>query len=241
LPLAATYEQSFVWILIPIILLLPNYLLADCMYYVVRRIAVEEIGMVLWNLTHVIWRQSQLYACSFPIAVMAFYEGTTTAFRAATKFTDNTKWVSFAGAWAAFTPMNMTGYWATFVLIFNIVCVVVSCVYVNRKSIIRILVTLFVCSINILGVGEIAYNLTVGLCLRNICGEKEKKQTSGEGKKERKLFSRLPIWWVFRLDRVCVLLAVVLLIIRIARTGKDNNLKTISKLLGNAFKKLGGG
>merc|ERR1712169_120099 len=69
-----------------------NAFMADSMCRIVRKLNPHTAK---WNYTMVLWRASQLYACSFAYSFLSFLSGTKSAYNAQFHDADLTMWSSF--------------------------------------------------------------------------------------------------------------------------------------------------
>lgn len=92
LPLSGTLGRALFWMWGSFFLRLPAAFMADVMC---RLVSFLNPHTKKWNYTMVLWRSSQLYACSFAYTFLSVLSGTRSAFNAKFYDADLTMWSSF--------------------------------------------------------------------------------------------------------------------------------------------------
>mmetsp|Transcript_9641 Transcript_9641/g.14517 ORF Transcript_9641/g.14517 Transcript_9641/m.14517 type:complete len:1159 (+) Transcript_9641:48-3524(+) len=92
LPMSSNLYRAMFWMWTALILRMTNAFMADSMCRIVRKLNPHTAK---WNYTMVLWRASQLYACSFAYSFLSFLSGTKSAYNAQFHDADLTMWSSF--------------------------------------------------------------------------------------------------------------------------------------------------
>lgn len=92
LPLSSTPERALFWMWCSLVLRLTSAFMSDVMVRILRHLNQHTAK---WNFTMVLWRSSQLYACSFAYSFLSFLSGTRSAYNARFHDADLTMWASF--------------------------------------------------------------------------------------------------------------------------------------------------
>jgi len=98
-PLSSSPERSLFWGFAATIIRLPPAIMTDRIVNMCRFLCLKTDD---WNYSMVLWRSSQLYACSFAYSLLSVITGTSNAFRAKFFDSDLTMWSSFRVSDAAY-------------------------------------------------------------------------------------------------------------------------------------------
>lgn len=202
IPLASSLNQSLSWGYIALFLGLPSTVISEQIIWIYKSMNPQVVQQN-WNFNLVLWRSSQLYACSFAYACLSVQAGTITAYTARFRDGDNTAWSSFRisddvmnsaamrvrkakkclsleyynavkALWSLklqklyinlFQPDFVTRYYAGFILLFNIGCILVSIGITNAGDFNYTTTTIIVCGLNIFLSLDIAMLLVPDLTL----------------------------------------------------------------------------
>jgi hypothetical protein len=233
-------SDSFFWVLVPIILLFPNYFISECFYYSLRRSVLGSTGggtgtegLLFEDSVNGFSRQASFYSVSTPLMILAFFKGTAAAFETALLSRDTTRWnqntnPSIKRSKYSLTALSIVSLYAFCILCFNIVVLIYSIVIKNTGDLTTILATIVICTANILLVLELVYTLTFDICLSSqhvspIC---------------RRTCLSCCRYFSFRLELLLLTIGLGYLVYRIYMNNDNQNLLTIKDIISHRFRKL---
>jgi len=91
---AHTKAQALTWVWISLLLRLPTVFLTDYLILLAKHLLPKTVEDK-WSYNNVLWRSSQLYACSFAYTFLSIISGSMAAFNSKFYNGDNTSWSSF--------------------------------------------------------------------------------------------------------------------------------------------------